>query len=75
MTPDEKLIYMANQIADFFKAQGEERAVAATADHLRKFWDPQMRREFVALALKDESKLKPVVRKALPLLKEYSAAP
>ena len=73
MTPDEKLIYMANQIAIFFAAQGEERAVVATADHIQKFWEPHMRREFVALARKDMSKLSAPVQKALPLLKEYSA--
>ena len=72
MTPDEKLIYMANQIAGFFAAQGEERAVKSTADHLQKFWDPQMRRTFVNLAAHDQSKLEPIVRKALPLLKEFA---
>jgi formate dehydrogenase subunit delta len=74
MTPDEKLIYMANQIAGFFAAQGEEHAVAGVADHIRKFWDPQMRRELVALAAGDAKDMQDVVRKALPLLKEYSAA-
>lgn len=74
MNTEEKLVYMANQIAGFFAAQGEERAVKATADHLQKFWDPQMRRSFVALAARDPSKLEPIVQKALPLLKEYVAA-
>lgn len=73
MTPDEKLVYMANQISEFFAAQGEDRAVKSTADHLQRFWDPQMRRSFVALAARDPSKLLPIVRKALPLLKEYVA--
>lgn len=74
MNTDEKLIYMANQIAAFFAAQGEESAVRSTADHLQKFWDPQMRRRFAAVAAHDDSKLEPIVRKALPLLKEYGAA-
>lgn len=48
---DEKLVYMANQIARNFASQGEARAVASTAEHIRKFWDPRMRaRIFVMLA-------------------------
>jgi formate dehydrogenase subunit delta len=42
MTPD-TLVRMANQIADFFKAQPGEDAVVGTADHIRRFWDPRMR--------------------------------
>ena len=37
------LVRMANQIADFFKIQSADLAVAGTADHIRKFWDPRMR--------------------------------
>jgi formate dehydrogenase subunit delta len=44
MQPD-KLVMMANQIARFFAAQGEARAVPQIADHIEKFWDPRMRRE------------------------------
>jgi formate dehydrogenase subunit delta len=40
----ETLVRMANQIADFFKIQPEQEAVAGTADHIRKFWDPRMRK-------------------------------
>jgi formate dehydrogenase subunit delta len=72
MTPQEKLVYMANQIADFFAAQGEERAIKNVADHLMKFWDPDMRRSLLALAAKDASTLNVLVRKALPLLKDHS---
>jgi len=68
MNTDEKLIYMANQIADFFAAQGEARAVPGIAEHIQKFWTPQMRRDFLALAAKDESGLKPHVKKAVPLI-------
>jgi formate dehydrogenase subunit delta len=41
----ETLVRMANQIATFFHSQPEDEAVAATADHLAKFWDPRMRRQ------------------------------
>jgi formate dehydrogenase subunit delta len=46
MSPD-KLVYMANQIARFFVHRPEEQAVADTADHLRKFWDPRMRKAII----------------------------
>jgi formate dehydrogenase subunit delta len=68
MNPDEKLVYMANQIAKFFAPQGEERAVPGIADHIRKFWDPVMRRDFLAAVAKDSSSLHPDVKAALPLL-------
>ena len=68
MSTDDKLIYMANQIAAFFKAQGEARAVAGIGDHINKFWDPQMRKEFLSVVETDASSLNPLVVKALPLI-------
>jgi formate dehydrogenase subunit delta len=68
MHTDEKLIYMANQIAANFAAQGEAKAVSAIADHIRKFWDPAMRRKFLALADKPGVELHPYLRKAVRLL-------
>lgn len=62
MSPD-KLAYMANQIGKFFAHQGHDRAVAAIADHLRKFWDPRMRNEI--LAHRNEVQLDPLVREAI----------
>ncbi len=44
----ERLSYMANQIARNFAAQGEEAAIAATAEHIRLFWDPRMRAQILA---------------------------
>lgn len=35
---------MANQIADFFAASGHDEAVQGIAGHIRKFWDPRMRK-------------------------------
>lgn len=69
MNTDEKLIYMANQIADFFAAQGEARAVPGIAEHIQKFWTPQMRKDILALAAKNDSGLKPYAKKAVPLIK------
>ena len=40
---DQRLVYMANQIAKFFAAQPRERAVKGVAKHIADFWDPRMR--------------------------------
>ena len=45
----EKLIHMANQVAKFFAHLGDEKAPAAIADHLAKFWDPRMRADIIGL--------------------------
>lgn len=42
----EHLVHMANDIADFFAAEPDrEVAIAGIADHIRRFWDPRMRRQ------------------------------
>ena len=41
------LHHMANQIALNFAVQGEAKAVAATTQHLRAYWDPRMRAAIV----------------------------
>jgi formate dehydrogenase subunit delta len=43
-----RLVKMANEIAAFFQAE-PDRAVAleGVAGHLKRFWDPRMRRELV----------------------------
>lgn len=39
----DKLVYSANQIATAFRSQQPDRPAEATAEHIRKFWDPRMR--------------------------------
>jgi len=44
----EHLVTMANQIGTFFEAEAErEEAANNIANHLKKFWDPRMRRQIV----------------------------
>ncbi len=39
------LVSMANQIGDFFKAMPDhDEALDGIADHIKKFWDPRMRK-------------------------------
>ena len=69
MSPD-KLVYMANQIGQFFSHQGEAKAVPAIADHLAKFWDPRMRAAIQAHAASGgDTGLDPMVLQAVERLK------
>lgn len=67
MSPD-RLIYMANQIGTFFASQRQHDPVAGIADHLRKFWDPSMRRAIVDHASQGGSGLDPLVLQAVKQL-------
>ncbi|MBV8627994.1 MAG: formate dehydrogenase subunit delta [Paraburkholderia sp.] len=43
------LVDMANRIGDFFESMPDhEEALAGIADHIRRFWEPRMRRELLA---------------------------
>ncbi|MHB1231364.1 MAG: formate dehydrogenase subunit delta [Burkholderiales bacterium] len=47
----EHLIHMANQIGEFFEGEPDQEAAAsAVASHLKRFWDPRMRREILRYA-------------------------
>ena len=46
---DDNLIRMANQIGIFFESMSDQKeALAGIAQHLKRFWDPRMRRDFMA---------------------------
>lgn len=66
----DRLIYMANQIGKFFHAQGHDKAVAGIAEHIRKFWDPRMRRSIFAHLDAGGAGLDPHVREAIETLKK-----
>ena len=67
MSPD-KLVYMANQIGRFFAHEPEEKAIASTADHLKKYWDPRMRKAILDHAAQGGAGLEPLVLKAVRAL-------
>lgn len=65
------LVHMANQIARAFATEAEPRAVSATAEHIRQFWDPRMRHDIEALAEAGETRLSPVALAAVRYLAEH----
>jgi formate dehydrogenase subunit delta len=47
--PDATLVRLANRIGDFFAAfDDREEAIDGVAQHIRKFWEPRMRRQLYA---------------------------
>ncbi|HHL4077400.1 MULTISPECIES: formate dehydrogenase subunit delta [unclassified Burkholderia] len=64
------LIDMANQIGAFFESMPDrDEALAGIAEHIRRFWEPRMRRALLA-ALDDPSseagrRAAPIVRDAI----------
>ncbi|CAN5390227.1 formate dehydrogenase subunit delta [soil metagenome] len=68
-TSPDRLIYMANQIGAFFNSQGDAAAVPGIADHIRKFWDPRMRKQILAHVDAGGAGLDRNVRDALMALK------
>ncbi|WP_198964283.1 formate dehydrogenase subunit delta [Bradyrhizobium sp. Y36] len=74
MSPD-RLIYMANQIGKFFQSQGRGKAVPGIAEHIKKFWDPRMKRAIFAHLDAGGAGLEPDVREALTSLKQATTLP
>ncbi|GFZ96451.1 MULTISPECIES: formate dehydrogenase subunit delta [Sphingobium] len=65
MSTEDRLIYMANQIARNVAALGEAEAVAMTADHIRAFWDPAMKQRIALLAAARPGALSPIAAAAV----------
>ena len=66
----DRLVHMANQIADFFGSYPHEQSVAGVADHLHKFWDPRMRKQIIEYVGTDGAGLRDI---ALAAIKKLAA--
>jgi len=73
MSSPDRLVYMANQIGTFFRSQGHDKAVPGIADHIKKFWDPRMKRAIFAHLDAGGAGLEPNVLEALTSLKQAGA--
>ena len=67
-SPEQRLVYMANQIGKFFVAQGETTAVEGIAVHLKKFWDPRMLKQIYQIMRQPDNGLKPNTLEAIQIL-------
>jgi formate dehydrogenase subunit delta len=73
MQHESKIPRMANQIATFFLSQPEAGRVDGVADHINKFWEPRMRREFFAIVDAGGEGLLPLVIEASRLVARPAA--
>ncbi len=71
-TRSRDLVRMANQIATHFSSFPPDEAVAETAAHIRKFWDPRMRAALFAHADAGGADLHAVAQGAIGLLRPTS---
>jgi formate dehydrogenase subunit delta len=70
----DRLVYMANQIGQFFETQGHDRAVPGIADHIKKYWDPRMLKSIFAHLDAGGPGLMPNALEALTRLKQAAQA-
>jgi formate dehydrogenase subunit delta len=68
------MVRMANQMVDFFKSYGEKEAVEGIAEHINKFWEPRMRRDFFVLIDSGGAGLDDLVKKSAADIKRPKAA-
>ena len=68
-SPTDTLVRMANDIGKFFRSQGEEKAIAGIANHVKLFWEPRMKKQIFAHLDEGGSGLDPLSLKALQKLK------
>jgi formate dehydrogenase subunit delta len=60
---------MANDIGHFFNAEADKNVAAqGVANHIKRYWDPRMRREIIAHYREGGAGLDPVPRSAIALL-------
>jgi len=65
----DRLVTMANDIGAFFNGETDKQAAASNvANHLKRYWDPRMRRQIIQHYKEGGAGLDPVVRTAISLL-------
>jgi len=68
------LVKMANQIGQFFESEPDhEQAVKDIASHLKRFWDPRMRKAILGYLESDGSELLTIVNEAIRTNKDMLA--
>ena len=70
----DKLVRMANQIADFYATMPEREATEGVASHLTLYWTPKMICEIIAFADQDHHGLNAIAARAVESLKQRATA-
>lgn len=72
----EQLVGMANDIAAFFHgAADRDEAVQGVATHLRRYWDPRMRKQIIEYHRAGGQGLSELARNAVTSLMHESSLP
>lgn len=67
----EYLVKMANDIGAFFESEsGADGVAASVANHMKRFWDPRMRKQILVHNATGGAGLNDHVRQAVALLAE-----
>ncbi len=70
----ERLVTMINDISHYFAADLDHAAGAASiADHLKKFWEPGMRKQIVAHLAAGGEGLEPLAKTGVEKLSELDS--
>lgn len=69
----EKLVRMANQIAQFMESKPQAEGVAGLAAHINDFWEPRMRRQLFEVIDAGGAGLRPLVMDAAPKIRRPAA--
>jgi len=70
----EHLVAMANDIADYFRAQGQEAAVAGIANHIKRYWTPRMQAKLNAYLDLGRGELDELPRAAIERLNQLETS-
>jgi len=70
----DSIVRMANQIARNFAVKGEGAAIVATAEHMRKYWDPRMKAQAFEMLDQEGCGLSDPAREALVMLAKGATA-
>jgi formate dehydrogenase subunit delta len=71
----EHLVKMVNEISAFFEGESSgDQAARDVANHLRRFWEPRMRKQIIAHYERGAAGLEDIARDAVALLARDSTA-
>lgn len=65
----QRLVRMANDIANFFRPYSDEEAAKGVHEHIRAFWTPKMRDELLGYAASGGQGIQPRVLLAIERLR------
>jgi len=67
------LVTMVNEIAAFFAGEDPGKAPENVANHLRRYWDPRMRKQILQHINAGGEGLSPVAQAGVALISEHSS--